>query len=36
MILSFMIQQGRWDLDDPAEVARLVDEELLAGVTRVT
>lgn len=32
MILSFMIQQGRWDLDDADEVARLVDEELLAGI----
>lgn len=32
MVLSFVVEQGRWDLDDPNEVARLVDEELLAGI----
>jgi len=32
MVLSFVVDQGRWDLDDPEEVARLVDTELLAGV----
>jgi AcrR family transcriptional regulator len=32
MVLSFIVEQGRWDLDDPDEVARLVDTELLAGI----
>ena len=32
MVLSFIVDQGRWDLDDPDELARLVDTELLAGV----
>ena len=32
MVLSFMAEPGRWDLDDPAEVAALVDRELLAGI----
>ena len=32
MVLSFVVEQGRWDLDDPEEVARLVDTELLAGI----
>jgi AcrR family transcriptional regulator len=37
MAISYIVQQGRWRLDDPAELARLVDEELLAGiVTPVT
>lgn len=33
MVLSFMAEGGRWDLDDPTEVAALVDGELLAGIT---
>lgn len=32
MLLSYMGQPGRWDLEDPAQVARLVRSELLAGV----
>ena len=32
MLLSYMAQPGRWDLEDPAQVARLVRSELLAGV----
>jgi AcrR family transcriptional regulator len=32
MVVSFIVEQGRWELDDPAEAARLVDAELLAGV----
>jgi AcrR family transcriptional regulator len=32
MVLSFMGTQGCWDLDDPAEVSRLVRGQLLAGV----
>ena len=32
MVLSYMSAPGRWDLDDPAQVARLVESELLAGV----
>lgn len=32
MVLSFVVEQGRWDLDDPAEVERLVDTQLLAGI----
>lgn len=32
MVLSFMVEQGRWDLDDLEEAQRLVDTELLAGV----
>ncbi|MBA2281584.1 MAG: TetR/AcrR family transcriptional regulator [Acidimicrobiia bacterium] len=32
MFLSFLADGGRWDLDDPAEVQRLVDSELLAGI----
>lgn len=34
MVLSFVVEQGRWDLDDPADAARLVDDELLAGILR--
>ena len=36
MLLSFIANQGRWDLTDRAQVARLVRTELLAGVTRDT
>ena len=32
MILSYMSSPGRWDLDDPREVGRLVRIELLAGI----
>jgi AcrR family transcriptional regulator len=32
MLLSYMGGPGRWDLEDPAQVARLVRSELLAGV----
>ncbi|MEA2588671.1 MAG: hypothetical protein QOH66_1598 [Actinomycetota bacterium] len=32
MLLSFIGNQGRWDLTDPGQVARLVRTELLAGV----
>jgi AcrR family transcriptional regulator len=32
MLLSYMAQPGRWDLEDPPQVARLVRSELLAGV----
>lgn len=32
MVLSYMGTAGCWDLDDPAEVARLVRGHLLAGV----
>jgi hypothetical protein len=32
MLLSFIGNQGRWDLTDPAQVAQLVRTELLAGV----
>ena len=32
MLLSFIGNQGRWDLADPAQVATLVRTELLAGV----
>lgn len=32
MVLSFVIEQGRWDLDDPGETGRLVDTQLLAGI----
>ncbi len=32
MILSYISAPGRWDLDDPDQVARLVRSELLAGV----
>ena len=32
MVLSFIANQGRWDLTDPAQVATLVRTELLAGV----
>jgi AcrR family transcriptional regulator len=36
MVLSFVVEQGRWDLDDREEVARLVDTELLAGIVAPT
>jgi len=36
MILSFIGQQGRWDLTDREQVRQLVRTELLAGVTRDT
>ncbi len=32
MVLSYMSAPGRWDLDDPEQVARLVESELLPGV----
>lgn len=32
MVMSYMTGMGRWDLDDPAQVAQLVRAELLAGV----
>ncbi|HWE68976.1 MAG TPA: TetR/AcrR family transcriptional regulator [Acidimicrobiales bacterium] len=32
MVLSYMASPGRWDLEDPAQVAELVRGELLAGV----
>ena len=32
MVLSYMSAPGRWDLDDPVQVARLVESELLPGV----
>lgn len=32
MVLSLMGTPGRWDLDDPGEVSRLVRGQLLAGV----
>jgi AcrR family transcriptional regulator len=32
MVLSYMSAPGRWDLDDPVQVAQLVQAELLAGV----
>ncbi|MBV8981767.1 MAG: TetR/AcrR family transcriptional regulator [Acidimicrobiia bacterium] len=32
LLLSFIGNQGRWDLSDPAQVAELVRTELLAGV----
>ena len=35
MVLSYMSAPGRWDLDDPGQVARLVRNELLAGVVTV-
>lgn len=37
MLLSFVVEQGRWDLSDRREAERLVDTELLGGiVTNVT
>jgi AcrR family transcriptional regulator len=32
MVLSYISSPGRWDLNDPAQVARLVRAELLAGI----
>ncbi len=32
MLLSYMASPGRWNLDDPAQVAQLVRSELLPGV----
>lgn len=32
MVLSYISAPGRWDLEDPEQVARLVRSELLAGV----
>ncbi len=32
MLLSYIAAPGRWDLDDPVQVAQLVRSELLAGV----
>ncbi|MBV8160427.1 MAG: TetR/AcrR family transcriptional regulator [Acidimicrobiia bacterium] len=32
LLMSFIGNQGRWDLTDPAQVAELVRTELLAGV----
>jgi len=32
MVLSFIAAPGRWDLDDPTQVSRLVRAELLGGI----
>jgi AcrR family transcriptional regulator len=32
MVLSYMTAPGRWDLEDPEQVARLVRAELLGGI----
>lgn len=32
MVLSYIAAPGRWNLDDPEQVARLVRAELLAGI----
>ncbi|HEX3794598.1 MAG TPA: TetR/AcrR family transcriptional regulator [Acidimicrobiales bacterium] len=32
MVLSYIASPGRWDLNDPTQVARLVRAELLAGI----
>jgi AcrR family transcriptional regulator len=32
MVLSYIASPGRWDLNDPAQVARLVRAELLSGI----
>jgi AcrR family transcriptional regulator len=32
MVLSHIAAPGRWDLEDPVQVARLVEAELLAGL----
>jgi AcrR family transcriptional regulator len=36
MVLSYIASAGRWDLDDPEQVARLVRAELLAGIVAPT
>jgi AcrR family transcriptional regulator len=36
LILSYITTPGRWDLDDPAEVEKLVRTELLSGVLETT
>lgn len=33
-VLSFLLARGSWDLDDPAEVRRLVRDNLLVGILR--
>ena len=32
LVVSMLGSPGRWDLDDPAQVAELVRTEILAGV----
>jgi AcrR family transcriptional regulator len=32
MVVSLISSPGRWDLDDPAQVAELVNTEILAGI----
>jgi AcrR family transcriptional regulator len=32
MVLSYIASSGRWDLDDPEQVAKLVRAELLGGI----
>jgi AcrR family transcriptional regulator len=32
MVLSYIASPGRWDLNDPAQVSRLVRAELLSGI----
>jgi AcrR family transcriptional regulator len=34
MVLSFLTSPGSWDLEDPTQVAELVETEFLAGVLR--
>jgi TetR/AcrR family transcriptional regulator, repressor for uid operon len=36
MLLSLIASPGRWDLEDPADVSRLVREELLGGILAPT
>jgi hypothetical protein len=32
MVLLYITAPGRWDLDDPVQVASLVRTEMLAGI----
>lgn len=36
MALSYLATPGRWDLNDPAQVRRIVRDHLLAGILRPT
>ena len=36
MVLSYMGSPGQWNLDDPIQVAELVEVELLSGIVPIS
>jgi len=36
MVLSYMGSPGQWNLDDPIQVAELIEVELLSGIVPIS